>query len=74
MNTVNGIHYKFYKQCIPSLTFTLSRARPDLTTQSVGAAMQEIIASGVFELNGAPLATAVDARIVERNVTELING
>ncbi|HJF32656.1 MAG TPA: DUF2922 domain-containing protein [Sporosarcina psychrophila] len=47
---------------------------PFIGAESVEAAMQEIIATEIFELNGAPLATAVDARIIERNVTELVNG
>lgn len=55
------------------VTMTVNDPRPDLTTQTVEAAMQEIIALDVFELNGASLATIVDARIVERNVTELVN-
>lgn len=56
------------------VTMTVDEPRADLTEQSVEAAMQEIIASDVFELNGAPLASAAGARIVERNVTELVNG
>lgn len=53
---------------------TVDEPRTDLTAESVEAAMLEIIVSDVIEVNGAPLATAVDARIVERNVTELLNG
>lgn len=34
--------------------------------------MQAIIASDVFDVNGAPLETAKGARIVERHVTELV--
>ncbi len=56
------------------VTLTVDEPRTDLTASNVEAAMQEIIASNVFEVDGAPLATAVDARIVERNVTELVNG
>ena len=51
---------------------TVDEPRADLTAQSVDAAMQEIIASGVFEVDGAPLETAVGARVVERNVSELV--
>ncbi|MFJ7934451.1 DUF2922 domain-containing protein [Sporosarcina sp. NPDC096371] len=53
---------------------TVDEPRADLAAQSVEAAMQEIIASGVFEVDGAPLAAIVGTRIVERNVTELVNG
>jgi hypothetical protein len=56
------------------VTLTVDEPRLDLTPQSVEAAMQEIITLNVFELNGAPLVTAAGARIVDRNVTELVNG
>lgn len=55
------------------VTLTVDEPRSDLTAQSVEAAMQEIITSGVFEVDGAPLAAIVGSRIVERNVTELAN-
>ncbi len=55
------------------VTMTVDEPRLDLTPQSVEAAMQEIITLNVFELNGAPLVTAAGARIVDRNVTELVN-
>ena len=54
------------------VTLTVDEPRTDLTEQSVEAAMQEIIASGAFEVDGTPLTTVVGARIIERNVTELI--
>jgi hypothetical protein len=56
------------------VALTVDEPRLDLTPQSVEAAMQEIITLNVFELNGAPLVTAAGARIVDRNVTELVNG
>ncbi len=56
------------------VTLTVDEPRLDLTPQSIEVAMQEIIATDVFELNGAPLVTAAGARIVERHVTELVNG
>ena len=56
------------------VSLTVDEPRADLTPQSIEAAMQEIIAANVFEINGAPLATAVSARVIERNVTELVNG
>lgn len=36
------------------------------------ATMQAIIASSMFEVNGAPLESSKGAHIVERNVTELV--
>ena len=68
------LQLNFHTASGKKVTLTVDEPRQDLVAQSVEAAMQEIIASGVFELNGAPLTTAVDARIVERNVTELVNG
>ncbi|MBO0589468.1 DUF2922 domain-containing protein [Sporosarcina sp. E16_8] len=56
------------------VSLTVDEPRTDLTPQSIEAAMQEIIAANVFEINGAPLATVGSARVIERNVTELVNG
>ncbi|KAA0955511.1 DUF2922 domain-containing protein [Sporosarcina sp. ANT_H38] len=56
------------------VTLTVDEPRADLTPQSIETAMQEIIDANVFEINGAPLATVVGARVIERNVTELVNG
>ncbi|CAM3309997.1 DUF2922 domain-containing protein [Filibacter tadaridae] len=56
------------------VTLTVDEPRVDLTAESVAAAMQVIIASDVFEWNGATLAAATGAKIVERNVTELVKG
>lgn len=51
---------------------TVDEPRTDLTDEQVSAAMQEIIDSGVFKVDGYPLASIVNARIVERTVTDLI--
>ncbi|WP_318617297.1 DUF2922 domain-containing protein [Sporosarcina sp. YIM B06819] len=53
---------------------TVDEPRVDLTASAVETAMQEIIASGVFIVEGSPLETSKGARIVERNVTELAQG
>ncbi|WP_318617977.1 DUF2922 domain-containing protein [Sporosarcina sp. YIM B06819] len=53
---------------------TVDEPRTDLTALAVETAMQEIIASGVFVVEGSPLETSKGARIVERNVTELAQG
>ena len=55
------------------MMLTVDEPRANLTEQGVEAAMQEIISSDVFEVNGSLLATAHNARIIERNVMELIN-
>ena len=56
------------------VSLTVDEPRADLTPQSIEAAMQEIIAANVFEINGAALASVAGARVIERNVTELVNG
>ncbi|WP_203245832.1 DUF2922 domain-containing protein [Sporosarcina beigongshangi] len=54
-----------------NVMLTVDEPRAGLTAAAVEAAMQEIIASGVFEVDGSPLETSKSARIVERHVTEL---
>lgn len=51
---------------------TVDEPRTDLTAEQVSAAMQDIIDSGVFKVDDFPLAFVVNARIVERTVTEII--
>lgn len=51
---------------------TVDEPRTDLTATNVGAAMQEIINSAIFEVDDFPLERAMGARIVERTVTDLI--
>jgi hypothetical protein len=55
-----------------NVMLTVDEPREDLTAAEIEAAMQEIITSGVFEVDGSPLETAKNARIVERNVTEIV--
>ena len=57
-----------------NVMLTVDEPRADLTAEAVETAMQEIIASGVFEVDGTLLETSKNARIVERNVTELVIG
>ena len=57
-----------------NMMLTVDEPRADLTAPAVEAAMQAVIASGVFEMDGFPLETSKGARIVERNVTEIVNG
>lgn len=53
-------------------SLTVDEPRADLSPTEVEAAMQEIINSGVFQVDGSPLETVKGARIVERTVTDLI--
>lgn len=53
-------------------SLTVDDPKEGLTSSEVEVAMELIISSGVFEVDGSPLETAKGARIVERNVTELV--
>jgi len=55
-------------------TFTLSvdEPREDLTALEVETGMQALLSSDAFHVNGANLVSANQARIIERNVTELV--
>ncbi|MGG0668138.1 DUF2922 domain-containing protein [Sporosarcina koreensis] len=53
-------------------SLSVDEPKEGLTPSEVEAAMQQIIASGIFEVDGSPLETAKGARIVERTVTELV--
>ena len=57
-----------------NMMLSVDEPRADLTTPEVEATMQAVIASGVFELDGFPLETSKSARIVDRNVTEIVDG
>ncbi|HEX5565113.1 MAG TPA: DUF2922 domain-containing protein [Sporosarcina sp.] len=53
-------------------SLTVDEPKDGLTPSEVEAAMQQIISSSVFQVDGYPLETAKGARIVERTVTELV--
>ncbi|MDS9472601.1 DUF2922 domain-containing protein [Sporosarcina pasteurii] len=55
-----------------NVTLTVDEPRADLTAPAVEAAMQAIIASGIFEVDDYPLEAIKSARIIERDVTELL--
>ena len=57
-----------------NMMLSVDEPRADLTAPEVEAAMQAVIASGIFEMDGFPLDTSKGARIVDRNVTEIVNG
>lgn len=53
-------------------SLTVDEPRADLTPVEVETAMQEIIDSQVFQVDGSFLATAKSARIIERTVEDLV--
>jgi hypothetical protein len=54
-------------------SLTVDEPKDGLTPSEVETAMQQIISSGVFEVDGSPLQSVKGARIIERTVTELVN-
>lgn len=56
------------------MMLTVDEPRGNLTAQEVSVAMQEIINAGIFEVEGHSLDATIGARIVDRTVTELIEG
>ncbi len=52
-------------------TISVDEPRADLTAAEVEIGMQSVLESNVFYADGANLVSANQARIVERNVTEL---
>ena len=53
-------------------TISVDEPRADLTALEVETGMQALLASNVFFANGGYLVSANQARIIERNVTELV--
>lgn len=56
-----------------TMVLTVDEPREDLSEQAVQNAMESIIATQVFEINGYPLAEIKGATIVERTATPLIH-
>jgi len=54
------------------VTLSVQDPREDLAAQDVETAMNEIIAANVISSAGGDLVAAVSARIISRQVTELI--
>jgi hypothetical protein len=54
------------------LTISVDEPRTNLTTLEVETGMQALITSNVFEVNGFGLANALSARLIERNVSDLM--
>lgn len=53
-------------------SLTVDEPKEGLTPTEVELAMEQIISSGVFEVDGSPFNEVKGARIVERIVTELV--
>jgi hypothetical protein len=57
-----------------NLMLTVDEPRENLTSVEVESAMQGVINAGVFGVDDGVIESAISARIVERTVTELIEG
>lgn len=68
------LHLNFSTTGGKKTMLTVDEPRADLTALEVNTAMQEIINADIFKLEGHSLDTVISARIVERIVTELIEG
>lgn len=56
-----------------TMMLTVDEPREDLTPQAVKDAMEAVIATQVFEINGYPLSAIKSAAIVDRTATTLIH-
>ena len=54
------------------LTISVDEPRTNLTALEVETGMQALIVSNVFEVNGFGLGNAFSARLIERNVSDLM--
>lgn len=55
------------------LVLTVDDPRPDVTPVEVEQAMEQVIAANVFKKDGEVLTAVKSARIIDRNVDELIS-
>ena len=55
-----------------SLMLTVDEPKESLTQVEIQAGMNAIISSNVFHIEGSPLSVVKNAKIVERNVSEII--
>ena len=55
-----------------SLMLTVDDPKESLTSTEIDEGMKAIIASNVFHVEGTPLSIVKSARVVERNVTNII--
>ncbi|QFF99102.1 DUF2922 domain-containing protein [Psychrobacillus glaciei] len=54
------------------LMVTVDDPKDSLTNTEIEVGMEAIIASNVFHVEGIPLSIVKSARVVERNVTQII--
>ncbi|MDN4609003.1 DUF2922 domain-containing protein [Sporosarcina highlanderae] len=67
-----SLQLNFYTAAGKQTSLTVDEPRANLTPSEVEAAMQEIIDSQVFEVDGSFLASVKGARIIDRTVEELV--
>lgn len=52
---------------------SIDEPKVDLTEEQVATAMAEVIEAAIFEVDDYPLTAAVNAKVVDRSVTELFS-
>ncbi|KJS21377.1 MAG: hypothetical protein VR72_10745 [Clostridiaceae bacterium BRH_c20a] len=55
------------------VTISILDPREDLTAEIVGAAMNDIITANIINSTGGDLVSVIGARVVARQVTELVS-
>lgn len=65
------LELKFDVENGKSMTFSINEPNTELTPSEIREAMESIIAADVFHLNGFSLVAINQARIIERNVTDI---
>jgi len=72
MEETKTLQMTFLNAANGRVTISIQDPREDLVPQDVEAAMNDIIAANIIDSNGGDLVAAVSARIVTRQVTELV--
>lgn len=72
MEETKTLQMTFVNAANQRVTLSVQDPREDLAAQDVETAMNEIIAANVISSAGGDLVAAVSARIISRQVTELI--
>lgn len=72
MDNSKTLQMTFTNSLGKKMTLSINDPKEDLQKSEVESAMNEIIGKNIFNSNGADLVAISGARIVDREVTELI--
>ena len=65
------LELKFDAENGKTMTFSINEPKTELTPSEIREAMESIIAANVFHLNGFSLTAINQARLIERNVSDI---